>query len=151
MLGCAPREEAEKAGLVVQARAIDLPGPNKENLLSDELFLSLIKGAREGEWDASHAGPRCGIFSTARWNSSGQGPPPVTSKTESIYMDLRPTKQDFKKRLTMARCSPAAVLRDQEAQTDQCRCCRSIQAFRKDCQSSLEVVRAHGCAEVERE
>ena len=73
------------AGLVVEARAIDLLGPKKDNLLSDELFLSLLKGAREGEGDASHAGPRCGTFSAARWNSSGRGPSPVTSKTESIW------------------------------------------------------------------
>ena len=80
VLGKAVQEEAARAGVQTEIRAVDWSGAKAENLLADEPYLSLLEDVRAGQcW---HAGPPCGTFSAARWNASGPGPPPVRSKTE---------------------------------------------------------------------
>ena len=82
VLGKAVQDEASKSGIQTEIRAIDWRGRDRDNLLADEPYFTLRREAKDGDWDACHAGPPRGTFSAARWSANGPGPPPVRSKTE---------------------------------------------------------------------
>ena len=68
----------EKEGLGVLTVSVDQLVDKSMDLLADEPYGCMIRGAAAHDFDGAHAGFPCGSFSTARLNA-GKGPPPVRS------------------------------------------------------------------------
>ena len=86
-------KECEKEGIKVKVDSFDKLLCETHDLAAEQPFAQILENATKDEYDGGHAGFPCGSFSRARYNTAGDGPPPVRSGAEIYGLPTNNRKQ----------------------------------------------------------
>ena len=93
VLAEALRAECEREGIKLVVDSFDKLLCDEHDLAAEQPFAKILENAKNDEYDGGHAGFPCNSFSRARYNTSGDGPPPVRSKMEIYGLSTNNKKQ----------------------------------------------------------